>query len=73
VIKKEEIARILNDPDYIHSPKHGNSIKRFLDHYPDGAPDGVICKALCISQQELEDIYKSAIIKLREDMNSNAR
>jgi hypothetical protein len=71
VIKKDELARIAKDPDYIHSSKYGNSLKRFLDHYPNGAPDGVICKALCISQNELEDLYQSGISKLREGMNSD--
>jgi hypothetical protein len=68
VIKPDEMARIINEMDYIHSPKYGNSLKRFMDHYPDGAPDSVICKALGITQQQLDDIYKTGILKLKEGM-----
>lgn len=73
MIKKEELIKISRDFDYIHAPKHSNSLREFLDYYPDGAPDSVICKALCITQQELEDLYKSAILKLREGMVPNER
>lgn len=70
MIKKEEMIRIVRDLDYIHSPKHANSLQRFMNHYPDGAPDSVICKALGMSQSELDDAYKSAINKLREGMGA---
>jgi len=73
VIKKEESIKISRDFDYIHAPKHSNSLREFLAYYPDGAPDSVICKALCITQQELEDLYNSAITKLKQGMVPNGR
>jgi hypothetical protein len=71
MIKKEDLMRIFEDPDYIHSPKHDNSLRVFLTNHPDGAQDSVICKALCISQKELEHLYESAILKLRQGMGND--
>jgi hypothetical protein len=70
VIDKDEMVKIARDMDYIHSPKHANSLKEFLNHYPNGAPDSVICKALGFTQLELDDTYKCAIVKLREGMGA---
>lgn len=68
--KKIRDERIDSDPDFILSPKHGNSLKRFMDDYPDGAPDGVICRALDMSQETLQDTFESAIVKLRRAMGA---
>ena len=72
MIKTEEIINKLNqDEDFIVSSKHENSLKLFLTQYPNGAPDTAICKALCITQKELDELYESAILKLREGMGIN--
>ena len=71
MIKKEDLIKISRDKDYIRSQKHGDSLQTFLDHYPDGAPDSIICKVLCITQKELDDIYASAIKKLQMGMENN--
>jgi len=69
VAKKEEMTRISIDPDYIHSPKHENSLRILLDQNPEGVNDAMICKVLCLTQKELDDIYESAILKLKEGMD----
>jgi hypothetical protein len=71
VIKKEELIKITRDQDFINSPKHDNSLKKFMDQNPDGASDSVICKALCMSQKELDETYQCAILKLREGMTDD--
>lgn len=71
MINKDDLIKITRDPDFVYSPKHGNSLAKLLDQYPDGAPDHLICKVLCITQKELEDLHASAIIKLREGMNAD--
>ncbi len=74
MIKRDELFnKISRDSDFINSPKHENSLKLFLEQYPDGAPDAAICKALCITQKELDELYANAILKLREGMVSNGR
>lgn len=71
MVKKEDLVKIARDHDFINAPKYDNSLKKFLDQNPDGAEDDeVICKALCITQKELEDMYQCAILKLREGMTS---
>lgn len=68
--KKQVKEKIENDPDYIHCPRLGNSLKKLLDvvENSSGIPDERICKVLLISQKELDSIYESAIKKLREYM-----
>lgn len=60
--------RLDSDPDFIISSKHGNSLKKLINENPDGISDTAICKALDISKDELQKIYDSAMIKLRQAM-----
>lgn len=60
--------KISEDPDFILSKKHGNSLKRFLSENPSGASDSSICKMLDLTQEELETVYLSAIQKLRSTL-----
>lgn len=73
MIKKEDLIKITRDKDFINSPKHENSLRKFLDQYPSGADDDQICKALCMTKKELEETYQCAILKLREGMTKNER
>lgn len=58
--------------DYINSPKHSNSLSVFLKDNPNGVKDKMICKLLDLSQSELDEIFKSAMTKLRQKIvNSN--
>ncbi len=59
---------IENDPDYINSPKHGNSLQELMDQHPDGVDDKTICKVLCITQKQLDERYRYAIMMLREEL-----
>lgn len=67
--EKARDRRIDTDEDFVVSPKHGNSLKRLMDDYPDGAPDNVICKALDMTPAELQTTFERAIVKLRSSMN----
>ena len=64
-MKKNRDPRIETDSDFIVAPKHGNSLNKLLENNPDGVPDSVICKALQLSQEEIDKIYETAIMKLR--------
>lgn len=52
---------LANDPDYILTKRFGFSLKRLLERYPDGAPDGVIAVALGISEAEVERRYQNIV------------
>jgi len=60
--------KIENDPDFIYCPRLGNSLKMFLEKYPDGAEDFKIAKILLIEEEEVEAIFQSAIKKIRKSM-----
>jgi hypothetical protein len=65
-VNKQDVAlKIANDPDFINSPKYNNSLASLLEDNPEGVSDSVICKTLCLSQEELLRIYNCAILKLR--------
>jgi hypothetical protein len=70
-MNKIKDPRITQDPDYVNSAKHNNSLKVLLDQNPDGVKDAVICRVLCISPEELQIIYRSAIMKLRNTLGEN--
>lgn len=65
---KARDQRIDTDEDFVLSPKHGNSLRKLMDEYPDGVPDSLICKALDLSTSELQVTYERAIVKLRSVM-----
>lgn len=65
---RELMIKIRENKDFINSPKYKNSLSNFLEEHPDGASDSIICKALCLSHRELNDIYNSVIQKLQAGM-----
>lgn len=70
--KKEEVkAKILEEEDFVYSPRHANSILKLIDMNPDGISEDKICKALLISKKDLKKIYESAINKLRKRMGAD--
>lgn len=64
-MKNKKNSKIYTEKDYIESPKHDHSLKKLLQENPDGVSDKVIAKVLKISLTEMEEYYRSAIIKLR--------
>lgn len=68
-MSEEKKHKINNQEDFIDYPKYQNSIKKLIEEkYPEGAPDDVIAKALNISEEEVEEIYQSAIKKLQAEL-----
>jgi len=59
---------IANDPEYIASKRFNYSLSKLIERYPDGCPDRVIANALQMSENEIEDLYKCIIVKLRKFM-----
>ncbi len=57
---------ISNDMDFIALPRFQCSLRRFVERYPDGSPNGTtIAKALCLSEQEIEEIYAKAMLTMK--------
>ena len=65
--KAEELKKALaENPDFVHLPRYGCSLKRVLDRYPDGLPSTTMAaKALGVSEAEFEAIVASAMEKLK--------
>lgn len=65
----EEFKRRLEtEPDFVNLKRYGYSLERVLDRYPDGAPDRLIAQALCMSEEEVEELYEEIVLKLREEI-----
>lgn len=58
--------KIMEDGDFIYCPRLGNSLSKLIERYPDGVDDDRIQKILLLSEKEVNEIYESAIRKLRE-------
>lgn len=61
-------SRINNDEDFINYPRYGNSIRNLVENNPNGVDNKKISKALMISEQEVEDAFRSALVKIRKIM-----
>ena len=66
--KNEAIRRAYLEEDFIRYPKADNSLARFVDEYPDGVDDATIARVLCISEEEVRQIYAEALLKLQQAM-----
>lgn len=65
-MKTKEILRLINeDPNFVHLKRFDYSLEKVLDRFPDGVPNRMISAALMISEEEVEEISKSAILKIR--------
>lgn len=58
--------RLKTDRDFVIAPEHGNSLNKLLDDHPDGLTVSAICRALQITPDEYEELYASAMQKLRD-------
>lgn len=61
----EKKLKLMEDEDFIDYPKFKNSLKKLIDKYPDGVDNETIAKVLDITEEEVEQIYQSAIKKLQ--------
>lgn len=61
--------KINTDPDFINMPKASNSLKRAVEMFPDGMEIPAIAKALMMSEAEVDEVFNSAIKKIREQLD----
>jgi hypothetical protein len=64
--KKVLKKKIMEDPDFIYCPRLGNSLTKLVNKHPDGIDDERIEKVLLMTKSEIQEVYESALEKLRE-------
>jgi hypothetical protein len=57
--------RIAEDPDFVYVKRFGYSLQKLLERYPDGCPRRIVAQALMISEDDIEPLYQSIVVKLR--------
>jgi DNA-directed RNA polymerase specialized sigma24 family protein len=62
--------RLDNDPDFILSSKHSNSLKELLRTNPHGVSDETISRVMDLSPEEVEATWQAALVKLRGAMGN---
>ena len=64
--KKTDLSqKIEDDEDFIYCPRLNNSIKSFVEKHPEGVDNERIGKVLLISSEEVENLFQSALKKIR--------
>lgn len=66
--KNKVKKKIESDPDFIYCPRLSNSLKIFMEKYPDGVDNAKISKLLLMDEQEVEQIFNQALEKIRKNM-----
>jgi hypothetical protein len=64
----EKKHKILNDEDFIDYPKFKNSLSKLVEKYPDGVDTETIAKVLNMTEEEVEETYQNAILKLKNNL-----
>ena len=68
-MERDEMERkIKEDDDFIHSPKFGNSLQKYLAKTDKLLENGAIGRLLLIPAEEVERIYEESIVELRKGM-----
>lgn len=60
--------RIEQEADFIDYPRLDNSLEKFMDEFPDGAPARVVARALQMTEAELSVVETGIINKLRSQL-----
>ena len=69
IVEKDNILKkILEEEDFVHAPKFGNSLNKFLAKTDHLLQNGTIGKLLMIPEEEVERLYQESIVLLRKDM-----
>ena len=67
--KSEMEKKILEDEDFIHAPKFGNSLNKFLAKTENLLENGAIGRLLLVTAEEVERLYQESVIRLKKEMN----
>lgn len=64
-VKKTAKERIENETDFCYCPRLSNSITNLVEKNPDGVDNERIAKVLLLTEDEVDEIFESALVKLR--------
>ena len=68
-MEKTEMEKLVREAeDYIHSPKHQNSLNKFLTKTENPCENPLIGRLLLISEEEVERLYQESIAEFRREM-----
>lgn len=65
----EARVRLVDDEDYICLKRFEYSLSRLLERYPEGCPDRIVAQALLMTEDQVQEMYQSVVVKLRQVMN----
>jgi hypothetical protein len=68
VDKDETKEKINTIEDFIHAPKHQNSLNKFLAKTENPLENGAVGRLLLLSEEEVETIYQESIETLKKEM-----
>jgi len=57
---------ISSDPNFIFLKRFDFSLANLVEKHPNGVSDRVVAAALMLTEEDVQDIYDSIILKLRE-------
>ena len=66
--KNEMQEKIRTIEDFIHSPKHKNSLDNFLAKNENPLENGTIARLLAMTPDEVEAIYQESIKEFKKEM-----
>jgi len=66
VERSEMEKKVREEEDFIHSPKFGNSLKRFLAKMDNPPENTTIGRLLLLPEEEVERLYQESIVILRQ-------
>lgn len=68
VERSEMEKKVREEEDFIHSPKFGNSMKKYLAKMENPPENTTIGRLLMLPEDEVERLYQESVVMLREKM-----
>lgn len=64
-VKKTTKERVAEEVDFCYCPRLSNSITNLIEKNPNGVDNERIAKVLLLTEDEVDEIFESALAKLR--------
>ena len=67
IVERSEMEKkVREEEDFIHSPKFGNSMKKYLAKMENPPENTTIGRLLLLPEEEVERLYQESIVILRQ-------
>lgn len=67
--QRDRGQKLKTEPDYIVAPNHGDSLTKVMATHPEGVSDKMICRALLLTQAELDTLFAGILVKLKDNLD----